>query len=153
MVLRPDRHHGNVLGKYGFSQVNKVIADRSKQGLMDILGEAECEMVEEASASVLDFSTELLKVKRLEYSGKTVSLSTEAFADWWIGLRDQFADLPVPKSKFYVKSILPPNEDEFWKGQEEAKYIPLQPREGDLAIFMQNSDTGLFLQNFSSPVS
>lgn len=30
--------------------------------------------------------------------------------------------------------------DETWKpGGEEPKYVPLQPREGDLAVYMQNS--------------
>ena len=33
---------------------------------------------------------------------------------------------------------LPTDEDEFWKGSEEqVKYLPLQAREGDLAIFIQ----------------
>ncbi|MCA6078971.1 co-chaperone GroES [Fulvivirga sedimenti] len=33
---------------------------------------------------------------------------------------------------------LPSDEDEFWKGSEEqVKYLPLQAREGDLAIFIQ----------------
>ena len=33
---------------------------------------------------------------------------------------------------------LPADEDEAWKGKEEAvKYIPLQAEEGDLAIFLQ----------------
>jgi co-chaperonin GroES (HSP10) len=34
---------------------------------------------------------------------------------------------------------LPTEEDEPWKGKkEEIKYIPLQAKEGDLAIFVQN---------------
>ncbi len=34
---------------------------------------------------------------------------------------------------------LPTEEDEHWKGKnEEIKYIPLQAKEGDLAIFVQN---------------
>lgn len=33
-----------------------------------------------------------------------------------------------------------PSEDEPWKDQQDAiKYIPLQPKEGDLAIFLQKS--------------
>ncbi len=33
---------------------------------------------------------------------------------------------------------IPADEDEAWKGQEEAvKYLPLQAQEGDLAIFLQ----------------
>lgn len=33
---------------------------------------------------------------------------------------------------------LPADEDEVWKGKEESvKYLPLQAREGDLAIFLQ----------------
>lgn len=33
---------------------------------------------------------------------------------------------------------LPADEDEVWKGKDEAiKYIPLQAQEGDLAIFLQ----------------
>ena len=33
---------------------------------------------------------------------------------------------------------LPSDEDEFWKaGDEQVKYLPLQAREGDLAIFIQ----------------
>ena len=35
-----------------------------------------------------------------------------------------------------------PADDEPWKGQEEqVKYIPLQAREGDLAIFLMNGAT------------
>lgn len=30
-------------------------------------------------------------------------------------------------------------EDEVWKKHEDVKYIPLQPREGDLAVYLQNS--------------
>jgi chaperonin GroES len=34
---------------------------------------------------------------------------------------------------------LPTEEDETWKGKnEDIRYIPLQAREGDLAIFLQN---------------
>jgi len=34
---------------------------------------------------------------------------------------------------------LPTEEEEIWKGKsEEIKYIPLQAKEGDLAIFLQN---------------
>ena len=29
--------------------------------------------------------------------------------------------------------------DELWKKEEEVKYVPLQPREGDLAIYMQKN--------------
>jgi chaperonin GroES len=33
---------------------------------------------------------------------------------------------------------MPANDDELWKGkEEEIKYLPLQAREGDLAIFLQ----------------
>jgi len=33
---------------------------------------------------------------------------------------------------------MPADEDDMWKGKEEAiKYLPLQAREGDLAIFLQ----------------
>ena len=33
---------------------------------------------------------------------------------------------------------LPSDDDEFWKaGDEQVKYLPLQAREGDLAIFIQ----------------
>ncbi len=33
---------------------------------------------------------------------------------------------------------LPADEDELWKGKDEAiKYIPLQAQEGDLAVFLQ----------------
>ncbi len=33
-----------------------------------------------------------------------------------------------------------PSEDEPWKDQQDTvKYIPLQPKEGDLAIFLQKS--------------
>lgn len=33
---------------------------------------------------------------------------------------------------------LPTDEDDIWKGKEEAvKYLPLQAREGDMAIFLQ----------------
>jgi chaperonin GroES len=35
-----------------------------------------------------------------------------------------------------------PTEDETWKGEEERiKYIPLQAKEGDLAIFLMNATT------------
>jgi co-chaperonin GroES (HSP10) len=30
-------------------------------------------------------------------------------------------------------------EDEVWKKHEDVKYIPLQPKEGDLAVYLQNS--------------
>lgn len=43
---------------------------------------------------------------------------------------------------------LPVDEDDAWKGREEqVKYIPLQAREGDLAIFLQNASTEIVYQN------
>jgi co-chaperonin GroES (HSP10) len=39
-------------------------------------------------------------------------------------------------------------EEESWKGQEEqVKYIPLQAREGDLAIFLLNAATEVMYAN------
>lgn len=34
-----------------------------------------------------------------------------------------------------------PNESEAWKNEEEVKYIPLQVKEGDLAIFLLSNAT------------
>ncbi|MBS1927498.1 MAG: co-chaperone GroES [Chitinophagaceae bacterium] len=42
---------------------------------------------------------------------------------------------------------LPMEEDEQWKGEEEkVKYLPLQTREGDLAIFLQASATEVIFE-------
>ena len=39
-------------------------------------------------------------------------------------------------------------EEETWKGEEEKiKYVPLQAREGDLAIFLLNGATEIMYQN------
>lgn len=45
--------------------------------------------------------------------------------------------------------VLPmPAEDESWKGEEErVKYIPLQAREGDLAIFLLSSATEVIYES------
>jgi len=41
-----------------------------------------------------------------------------------------------------------PVEDESWKGEDErVKYVPLQAREGDLAIFLVNSATEVMYEN------
>jgi chaperonin GroES len=41
-----------------------------------------------------------------------------------------------------------PVEDEAWKGEEEAvKYIPLQAKEGDLAIFLVSGATEVMYEN------
>ena len=41
-----------------------------------------------------------------------------------------------------------PVEDESWKGEEEqAKYIPLQTKEGDLAIFLLSGATEVIYEN------
>ncbi|MBN9298381.1 MAG: co-chaperone GroES [Filimonas sp.] len=41
-----------------------------------------------------------------------------------------------------------PAESESWKGEEEqVKYIPLQAREGDLAIFLLNGATEVMYEN------
>ncbi|WP_207422956.1 co-chaperone GroES [Desertivirga brevis] len=43
---------------------------------------------------------------------------------------------------------LPADEDDLWKGRDEkVKYIPLQAKEGDLAIFLQNASTEVVYQN------
>ena len=43
---------------------------------------------------------------------------------------------------------LPTDEDDMWKGRDEqVKYIPLQAKEGDLAIFLQNAFTEVIYQN------
>ncbi|WP_207426045.1 co-chaperone GroES family protein [Pedobacter sp. SYSU D00535] len=43
---------------------------------------------------------------------------------------------------------VPTDEDEAWRGREEkVKYIPLQAKEGDLAIFLQNASTEVMYQN------
>lgn len=40
------------------------------------------------------------------------------------------------------------DEDDVWKGRDEqVKYIPLQAREGDLAIFLQNAATEIAYQD------
>lgn len=42
---------------------------------------------------------------------------------------------------------LPSEEDDAWKGEEEkVKYIPLQAKEGDLAIFLLNGSTEVSYQ-------
>lgn len=41
-----------------------------------------------------------------------------------------------------------PIEDESWKGEEEqAKYVPLQTKEGDLAIFLLSGATEVIYEN------
>jgi co-chaperonin GroES (HSP10) len=41
-----------------------------------------------------------------------------------------------------------PPEDESWRGgEEQVKYIPLQAREGDLAIFLVSAATEVLYQN------
>lgn len=43
---------------------------------------------------------------------------------------------------------LPADEDDLWRGRDEkVKYIPLQAKEGDLAIFLQNASTEIVYQN------
>lgn len=45
-------------------------------------------------------------------------------------------------------AIPSPMEDEPWKSEEEqVKYIPLQAREGDLAIFLLNAATEIVYEN------
>jgi len=40
------------------------------------------------------------------------------------------------------------DEDESWKEpREEVRYVPLQPKEGDLAIYIQNSGFEIFFNN------
>jgi len=40
------------------------------------------------------------------------------------------------------------DEDEPWKEtREEVRYVPLQPKEGDLAIYIQNSGFEIFFNN------
>ncbi len=42
---------------------------------------------------------------------------------------------------------MPVDEGEAWRGRDEqVKYIPLQAREGDLAIFLQNASTEIIYQ-------
>lgn len=43
---------------------------------------------------------------------------------------------------------LPTDEDDVWKREEEkVKYIPLQAKEGDIAIFLQNASTEVNYQD------
>lgn len=43
---------------------------------------------------------------------------------------------------------LPADDDDAWKGKEEAvKYIPLQAEEGDLAIFLQKGAVEIMYEN------
>lgn len=40
------------------------------------------------------------------------------------------------------------DEDDVWKGRDEqVKYIPLQAKEGDLAVFLQSASTEVVYQN------
>lgn len=40
------------------------------------------------------------------------------------------------------------SDDDFWKGKnEEVRYIPVQPKEGDLAVFLQNSGYEIQFRN------
>ena len=43
---------------------------------------------------------------------------------------------------------MPADEDDLWKGKEEqVKYLPLQAREGDLAIFLQKGAIEVMYEN------
>ena len=40
------------------------------------------------------------------------------------------------------------DQDEQWKDkQEEVKYVPLQPKEGDLAVYLQNNSYEVVFNN------
>ena len=53
------------------------------------------------------------------------------------------------KEKVQQGYVIPmPVEDEAWKGEEESvKYIPLQAKEGDLAIFLVSGATEVMYEN------
>ncbi len=44
-------------------------------------------------------------------------------------------------------AVSPPSDDELWKEKSDVKYIPLQVKEGDLALFLRKEAIDLELDN------
>lgn len=44
-------------------------------------------------------------------------------------------------------AVSPPSEDELWKENNDVKYIPLQVKEGDLALFLRKLAIDIELDN------
>ena len=40
-----------------------------------------------------------------------------------------------------------PEMDEPWKSKEDVRYVPLQPKEGDLAVYLQNNAWEIIFNN------
>lgn len=108
-------HHGNILGKHGFGPLNQAIVAGDREAILRIIGEPVCTILDIAPQQIT-YQSEALTASRTtdDSDNQRVTIDEQEFVDWLLEKRAMFADSPTPQSKFYVKKILPPNEDEYW---------------------------------------
>lgn len=120
-------HHGNILGKYGFSPLIKAIVSKSKEDLIGILGDTSATILvvdprpvddpdrSDDSETSLKYDSTALNLSRMQRGASNVkSLNVEQFAQWLVKIRNRFSDSPPPQARFDVKSLLPPRDDDYW---------------------------------------
>lgn len=106
-------HAGNVLGQFGFKPLGQAIIANDKEAFLDIVGETKCTIIDLEKADQKSFQSDVLEITRQRSAdGDRKQLSIEEFADWWLEKRSRFSDEPAPKAGFYVKSLMPPKENE-----------------------------------------
>lgn len=108
-------HHGNVLGEHGFKPLIKAIVAADREEIIKVVGEPTCTILD-VNPQAITYHSDVLDLNRQTIGdNQTVDkINTDQFVDWWLEKRNLFGLDPLPKAKFYVKSILPPDEDEFW---------------------------------------
>ncbi len=84
-------------------------------------------------------------IKPLKPEEKT---STGLFLPPGVGEKEKVRQGYIIKTGPGYPMPLMADEDDVWKGRDEqVKYIPLQAKEGDLAIFLQSASTEVMYQN------
>lgn len=107
-------HHGNILGKFGFSRFNSSWQARDRAGLLAVINEQLNGSIVGLNAEAeLANKTDLVDAQRIKATESSKQkVNRGGFADWLLSIRVLFADEPAPRCKFYVKQITPPGDDE-----------------------------------------
>lgn len=115
-------HHANILGAHGFKPLIAAIIAGSKDDILNVIGDPICTVLDHHAksiayqSSVLDLQRTISGTEPLdaESAANLDRLSADEFVDWLLEKRALFGNSPEPKARFDVKTILPPQDDEYW---------------------------------------
>jgi len=106
-------HHGKLLNKHGFKPFVNALQQQDREQLLAVFPEDfTAQQIDFEATSPTRVETTIIEAARHEATeGKTQELTRNDFVDWYLGQRQRFADDPLPKGRFDVMTIFPPDEE------------------------------------------